>query len=107
MRWQALQQAVIASTVLCGFLIPGPSLAQGERETQAMCQDAEHTRLQAATRKYEWTTIKPLLNQAAIAMSDANYPEAAALCGEAQIQAELALQQAEREASHWRESIPR
>ena len=102
-----MQQAIIASTVLCGFLMPGPSLAQGEREAQALCRVAETTRQQTATLAYEWTTIKPLLDQAATAMSGANYQQAAALCREAQIQAELALQQAEREASHWRESIPR
>ena len=107
MRWQAAQRTIIASTVLCSLLTPGPSLAQGEGEAQALCQAAEITRQQAATRKYEWTTIKPLLDQAATAMSDANYPQAAALCREAQMQAQLALQQAAREASHWHKSIPR
>lgn len=101
----------VASTALLAIngllLYPLGASAAAQEKADAMCAAAETAREQAAVYQYEWTTIKPLLSDAHAAITAGDHGAALKLCEEAKLQTEIALQQAEREASHWRDSIPR
>ena len=95
-----------ALTILFSLTLSSQALSQSASEVEALCLAAETARQQAAVSRYEWTTIGPLLARAGAATAEGDYDSAAKLCQEAKLQAELALQQAQREADNWRDSIP-
>jgi len=95
-----------ALSILFSLTLSSQALSQSAAEAEAICLAAEAARQQVALSRYEWTTIGPLLARASSAAAEGDYDSAATLCQEAKLQAELALQQAQREAENWRDSIP-
>ena len=64
------------------------------------------TAIAAATdRGHAWTTSDQLIDEADKAVRDGNESLAISLADEARIHAELAVQQADREATAWRDNL--
>lgn len=59
----------------------------------------------AANKGHAWTTSDQLIDEADKAVRDGNESLAISLADEARIHAELAVQQADREATAWRDNL--
>ena len=74
--------------------------------TYADARAAAITAIAVATeRGHAWTTSDQLINEADKAAQDGNESLAISLADEARIHAELAVQQADREATAWRDNL--
>lgn len=68
-------------------------------------QEAEATLKKAREMKYSWNTTKPLLKSATEAAEAGDYDKALKLVSEAQMQADLAIKQAEEQSTAWKQAV--
>lgn len=76
-------------------------------EFERRFDDADRTRQEAAQKGFEWIGTADLLDEARTRAEAGETDAALALVDEARLQAEAALQQAERESEAWRGRVVR
>lgn len=76
-------------------------------EFQQRYDTADRLRLEAAARGYEWIGTEDLLKQARVQQEQGDTDAALALVDKARSQAEVALQQADREEEAWKGRVVR
>ncbi|MDH3920967.1 MAG: hypothetical protein OEU25_22625 [Rhodospirillales bacterium] len=98
---------VSAATIVCSGLNVGTALAADQAAYDAACKAAESARQSAAEMRYEWNTIKPLIEKAGVAAQAGDYERAVKLCDEARKHGEEAIAQAKHESEAWKLSAVR
>jgi hypothetical protein len=76
-------------------------------QVSAQIERAEQMRQAAAARGAEWLATGGLIEQARKAAADENWDTARRLASQAKQQAELAIEQSERESTAWRNRVIR
>jgi hypothetical protein len=86
---------------------PGSRAGRDQAAYDAACKAAESARQSAAEMRYEWNTIKPLIEKAGVAAQAGDYERAVKLCDEARKHGEEAIAQAKHESEAWKLSAVR
>ena len=96
---------LIAGALVVAGMQAGLAQAADEAAYKASCAAAEEARQMAAELKYEWTTLKPLIEKAGEAAAAGDFAKAVSLCDEAKAQGEAAVFQARQQADGWRSAV--
>ncbi len=83
---------------------PAPAVSMAD-EFAEIYQNAETAARQARELKYSWTSTAPLLEAASKAAEAGDYEKAMQLATEALLEAEIAIGQAEIQATTWKQAV--
>jgi hypothetical protein len=88
-------------------LAAGGAHAQSAQEAQALIDEAEAARQQAAKAEFEWRWTKQYIKQAQEALAAGDAKKAAKLASRAKREGELAVEQAKTAARVWELALPK
>lgn len=99
------KKILFAGVLVAAGMQAGLAHAADEAAYKAACAAAEEARQMSAELKYEWNTLKPLIEKAGEAATAGDFAKAVSLCDEAKAQGEAAVFQAKQQAENWRSAV--